>query len=173
MILCASLESESAQKPLSVCELLGRLVELRGKIVTVRGEVKAGGHGPYLVAAPSCKVKLTRNGVPWPNVVNLAAPNNRSRDPYDHAPFELDSASVKRSEDEERRQAYDPAFAQRFETFTGLLIAFDNIEDRVSLPKSAIPLGRRPGFGPIGLDAPAQLLIKNVTNVVIVHEPRK
>jgi hypothetical protein len=33
--------------------------------------------------------------------------------------------------------------------------------------------GLRVGFGPVGLDVPAQLLIKSVTDVMVVHEPRK
>ncbi len=60
-------ETEPRQKPLSVCEVLERRAELMGRfetlrgdyktapverIISVRGEVKYGGHGPYLIAAP-------------------------------------------------------------------------------------------------------------------------
>src|SRR5665647_1659245 len=89
-------------EPLSVCEVLERRAELMGRfetlrgeyrtapverIISVRGEVKFGGHGPYLIAAPSCTFKLTTTstiwpsglttrGATWPNVIWLEYPIN-------------------------------------------------------------------------------------------------
>jgi hypothetical protein len=126
-----------------------------------------------LIAEPSCKLKLRTNGVPWPNVVNLSYPYNRSSDDSFHALFEVDWESVKRSEDEALRQGYKSATDQLFETFTGLMVSFDNIEEVVSPPKFAVPRGRTSGFGPAGLDAPAQPLIKSEGGVVVVRKPQK
>src|SRR5262245_17910988 len=82
MSLCYGQESEPRQNPLSVCEVLERQAELMGRfetlrgeyktapverIISVRGEVKFGGHGPYLIAAPTCTFKLTTTSTTWPN----------------------------------------------------------------------------------------------------------
>ena len=194
--LCSGQEPEPPQKPLSVCEVLERRAELMGRfetlrgeykrapverIISVRGEVKAGGHGPYLKAAPSCTFKLrttsttwpnglTTPGATWPNVIWLEYANNKSGDESARAPFEVDWISVRRAEDQERRQGYNPASDQLFETFTGLLVSYDTLEVRAS---PAGPIVKRPGFGPAGLDAPAKLLIKSITDVVVVHNPQK
>jgi hypothetical protein len=184
-------------KPLSVCEVLQQRVELMGRyetlrgeyknapverIISVRGEVKPGGHGSYLIAEPSCTFKLTTTsttwpnglttpGATWPNVIWLEYPSNRSRFESSHAPFELDWISVRRAEAQARRQGYKSESDQPFETFTGLLVSYDELE----LPRAApaAPILKRPGFGPVGLDAPAKLLIKAEADVVVVRKPRK
>jgi hypothetical protein len=168
--LCSSQEIEPRQKPLSVCEILQQRVDLMGRIVSVRGEVKAGGHGAYLIAAPACTFKLTTAGVTWPNFIYLEYPANKSPFESSHAPFEVDWISVRRAERQALRQGYNSATDQLFETFTGLLVSFDKLDDRAS---PAAPMLKRPGFGPAGLDAPAQLLIKSVADVVVVRGPKK
>ena len=194
--LCYGQESEPRQKSLSVCEVLQRRVELTGRfealrgryrrtvpmqqIISVRGEVKAGGHGEYLIAEPSCTFNLTATGTTWPNgittrgatwpnVIWLEYADNKSGDESTHAPFEVDWVSVRQAEREARRQGYDSATDQLFETFTGLLVSYDDLE----LPRASptAPILKRPGFGPAGLDAPAELLIKSVSDVVVVRKP--
>ncbi len=183
-------------KPLSVCEVLERRAELMGRfeslrgeyrtaplerIISVRGEVKFGGHGPYLIATPSCTFKLTTTsttwpsalttpGVTWPNVIWLEYPNNKSGHESTRAPFEVDWISVRQTEGQVRRQRYDSASDQLFETFTGLLVSYDTLEVRD--PASAL-IVKRPGFGPAGLDAPAELLIKSIADAVVIRKPRK
>jgi hypothetical protein len=183
-------------KPLSVCEVLERRPELMGRfetlrgeyrtapverIICVRGEVKADGHGPYLVAEPSCTFKLTTSsttwpnglttpGATWPNVIWLEYPDNKSRFEGSHAPFEVDWISVRQAEAQERRQRHKSDTDQLFETFTGLLVSYDELELRAS-PAGLIQ--KRLGFGPVGLDAPAKLLIKSIADVVVIHKPRK
>jgi hypothetical protein len=193
--LCFGQESEPPQKPLSVCEVLERRAELMGRfetlkgeyktapverIISVRGEVKYGGHGPYLIAAPSCTFKLrttsttwpnggTIPGQSWPHVIWLEYADNKTRFESFHAPFEVDWISVRQTEAQERRQRCCSASDQLFETFTGLLVSYDELEIR----SSASPLIlKRGGFGPAGLDAPAMLLIKSVGDVVVVRKPR-
>ncbi len=140
-----------------------------------------GGHGPYLIAAPSCTFKLTTTsttwpnglttpGASWPNVIWLEYPINTSRFEGSHAPFEADWISVRRAEAQERRQRYNSVSDQLFETFTGLLVSYDELELRAS---PAAPMLKRPGFGPVGLDAPAKLLIKSITDAVVIRKPRK
>lgn len=139
-----------------------------GRIVTVRGEVKAGGHGAYLIAAPTCKFKLMTGTMPWPNVIFLEYPINTSRFESFHAPFEVDWISVRRAEGQALRQGYKSASDQLVETFTGLLVSYDKLE------AGTTPIGpiKRPGFGPAGLDAPAKLLIKSVADVVVIRKPK-
>jgi hypothetical protein len=168
---------------------MGRFENLRGeyktapveRIISVRGEVKQGGHGPYLIAAPSCTFKLTTTsttwpnglitpGATWPNVIWLQYANNKSGDESARAPFELDWISVRRAAGEERRQRYNPASDQLFETFTGLLVSYDALESRASASALIV---KRPGFGPAGLDAPAKLLIKSIADVEVIRKPQK
>jgi hypothetical protein len=155
--------------PLSICELVSRRAELAGRMVTVRGEVKAGGHGPYLIAPPSCGYRLITRGVAWPNVVYLAYPDNGSRIESYHADFQVDWRSVARAEEEEKHQGFNPASDRIFKTFTGLLVTYSDLENRVT---PGAPGGPKLGFGPVGLDAPAQLLIKSVGDVVVRREPQ-
>jgi hypothetical protein len=183
-------------KPLSVCEVLQRRAELMGRfetlqgeyknqpvprIISVRGEVKFGPHGAYLIAAPTCTLKLTTTsttwpsglttpGATWPNVIHLEYPINTSRFESDHAPFEVDWVSVRRAEGQARRQSYHSASDQLFETFTGLLVSYDKL-DMPALPGGLIV--KRPGFGPPGLDAPAKLLIKSEADVEVIRKLRK
>lgn len=182
MSLCSSQETEPPQKPLSVCEVLQRRAELmgrfetlegeyktahKGRTVTVRGEVKFGGHGAYLIAAPTCTFKLTTGFASWPNVIFVQYPINTSRFESEHAPFEVDWISVKQAERQSR--GHRSASDQLFQTFTGLLVSYDKPEASTS------PIGpiKRPGFGPAGLDAPAKLLIESVADVVVIRKPGK
>ncbi|PWU04126.1 MAG: hypothetical protein C5B51_17455 [Terriglobia bacterium] len=159
-------QAGSQGTPLSTCELVSRRAELAGRIVTVRSEVKPGGHGPYLIAAPSCEYRLITRGVAWPNVVYLAYPDNKSRIESYHADFQVDWRSVARAEEEEKRQGFNPASDRIFKTFIGLLVTYSDLENRVT---PEVPGAPKLGFGPVGLDAPAQLLIKSVGDVVVVR----
>jgi hypothetical protein len=194
--LCFGQESELREKPLSVCEVLERRAELMGRfetqagdsktvpgrgLVSVRGEVKSGPHGSYLAAAPTCTFKLRITGTTWPsgfttpgaaypNIIWLDYPVNTSRFESSHAPFEVDWVSVRRAEGQARRQGCCSVSDQLFETFTGLLVSYDKFEMQAS---PAAPIVKRRGFGPAGLDAPAELLIKSVADVVVIRKPTK
>lgn len=170
LMLAVSGPAEPDDKPLSVCELLSKRLQYSGKMVVVRGEVKPGGHGPYLIASADCGVALVTKGVTWPNVVNLAYPDNRSKLVEYHADFEMDWRSVEKAESEEKRQRFNPETDRIFKTFSGLFETFSDLENRVT---PELPNAPKRGFGPLGLDAPAQLLIKNVRDVVVVREPRR
>ena len=194
--LCSGQESESQQKPLSVCEVLQQRVELTGRfetlrgeyknapverIISVRGEVKSGGHGAYLVAEPSCTFKLTTPGTigpngltihwTWPNVIYLEYANNKSDYESTRAPFEVDWGSVRRTERQAQRQGYNHESDQLFETFTGLLVSFDRLDLPPASP--AAPILKRQGFGPCCLDAPAKLLIKSEADVAVIRKRKK
>jgi hypothetical protein len=104
------------------------------------------------------------------NVIWLEYANNKSGDECARAPFEVDWISVRQTEGQERRQGYNSASDQLFETFTGLLVSYDTLEVRASA--SALVM-KRPGFGPAGLDAPAELLIKSIADVVVIRKPRQ
>jgi hypothetical protein len=166
---------------------MGRIETLRGeyktvnmgRIVSIRGEVKSGPHGSWLTAAPSCTFKLTTTGTTWPNglitrwtypnVIYLEYANNK----YDEstAPFEVDWTSVRRAEGQARRQGYNSETDQLFETFTGLLVSYDELELPRASPEAQIH--KRPGFGPFGLDAPAKLLIKSEADAVVIRNRKK
>ena len=189
-------ESGPPQKPLSVCEVLQQRVELTGRfetlrgeyknapaerILSVRGEVKTGGHGSYLVAEPSCTFKLKApsttwpNGLTtrwtWPNFIWLEYANNKSGDESTRAPFEVDWVSVRQTERQALRQGFNSESDRLFETFTGLLVSYNELD----LPPASAgaPILKRPGFGPAGLGAPAKLLIQSIADVVVVRKPGK
>jgi hypothetical protein len=120
MSLCFGQESEQRREPLSVCEVMEQRTQLRGKIVTVRGQVKGGPHGAWLTADPTCKFELRTQsvawpnsnfktpGVIWPNIIYLLYPINNAPDESLHAPFEVDWASVRRAQRQEKRQGAKP-----------------------------------------------------------------
>lgn len=195
----ASLFAQSLQtggdrmEPLSVCEVLERRTELMGRyetlqgeyknaavqrIISVRGEVKPGGHGPYLIAEPSCAFELRTSpttwpnglitrGAAWPNIIWLEYPSNKPGHDYSHAPFEVDWNSVRQTDRQVLRQRYNSASDRLLMTYTGLLVSFDTLELRAS---STGLIAKRLGFGPVGLDAPAKLLIRSVADGVVIRE---
>jgi hypothetical protein len=157
---------EKQSPPLSVCELITRRSDYAGRMVVVRGEVKAGGHGQYLTAS-ACEHRLATKGVVWPNIIYLTFPDNRSKEETFHADFQVDWRSVRLAEAQERRAAFNSDTDQLLETLTGLFVTYRNLEERVT------PGVLRLGFGPVGLEAPAQLLIKSIRDVVVVHPARR
>ena len=152
--------------PLSVCELIAHRAEYNGRMVSVRGVVAGGEHGIWLEASRECSYQLVTRGVVWPNVINLVHPLNRSRDVYSHAPFKLDWKAVQRADADALAAGYRAGVDVMVETIVGLFVTFPDLEKRVNpgIP-GAFPLG----FGPVGLSAPAQLVIKTVKDVSVTH----
>lgn len=169
LLVTAALYGQAEEKqpaPLSVCELIARRIEYNGRLVTVRDEKKPGGHGPFLIASSDCRYKLVTRGVEWPNVIHLTYPENRSRIEEDHADFQVDWKSIRRAEDVERRSGFNRETDHIFETYVGRFVTYPDLENRVNPVRLG---GSKLGFGPVGLDAPAQLLIKSIENVVVVN----
>jgi len=158
--------SDPSPRVVSFCELLEHRVEYNGLIVKVRGEVKAGGHGPSLTAPSTCDYRLVTRAVTWPNVIFLTYPNNQSPVPEDHAGFRVDWKSIRSAEQSVRLSNFDLNTDHLFETYVGRFVTHPDLGSRVNPPSLG---GTRLGFGPIGLDAPAQLVIESVSEVSIVH----
>ena len=150
---------------LSVCDAVAKRAEYAGQMVAIRGQVAAGGHGPYMVAASTCSYELVTKGVVWPNIINLVYPNNRSRDTALHAPFLLDAKAIRQADEYLRKEDYRPDVDVEFATYVGLLATFSDLDNRVS---PGIPGALRLGFGPAGMGAPVQLVIKTIEDVSII-----
>ena len=165
VVSCAQAEEKQA-KPLSVCELIAHRIEYNGQLVTVRGEVKAGPHGGWLAPDSSCQYKLVTRGVEWPNLIFLTYPLKQSKDPDDHADFKVDWPAIKQADSRIMRAGFNADMDRLIETYVGKFVTYKDLENRVN---PGIPGARRLGFGPVGLDAPAQLLVKTVRDVLVVH----
>ncbi|MGB7763197.1 MAG: hypothetical protein WBL61_25405 [Bryobacteraceae bacterium] len=173
--LCATVPNARAadqQSAMSVCEVIARRMEFSGRMVTVRG-VEVVVEGGALYADRDCTYKLVTRGVVWPNVINLAYPNNsQSMDPNTHAPFEADWASIERSEAAALRAGYKLEDDLKVATYVGLLLTYDNDElGRRSNAGLRVPFLL--GFGQAGFGAPAQLVIRSERDVVILHGAAK
>jgi hypothetical protein len=135
-------------------------------MVAVRAVVVPGGHGPYLTPLDECAYRLVTRGVVWPNIISLVCPNNQSPDVNDHAPFKLDRRAIEAEEAHVRTAGYELGLDVEVATYVGLFETHLDLEKRVS---PDIPGALRVGFGPAGLDAPAQLVIKTVKDVSVIH----
>ena len=156
-------------RPLSVCEVVSNRDKYRGEIVAVRGRVKGGGHGIFLAPDVECKYVLKTNGIVWPNIINLTLPNNHSKDPDVHAPFRPDWLSLRKADVYCSRQGYAANLDIEVATYIGLFVTYVNLADRVS---PGVPGAPRLGFGPTGLGAPTQLVIRSVRDVTITKNAK-
>jgi hypothetical protein len=102
-------------------------------------------------------------------VIALAYPNNQSPNPDDHASFSVDWAAIARDKKDLRRAAFNPDSDRLYRTYVGLFVTDPELENRVN---PGVRDFERLGFGPLGLGAPAELLIKEVMDPVVVHPPR-
>jgi hypothetical protein len=168
-VLVRAQELDQLLAPMSVCELIAHRVEYNGRVVMVRGEVKQGPHGAWMASLSDCQYKLITEGISWPNEIFLAYPNSRSPLEEFHANFEVDWKSVRRAENQLKHSEYDPAIDHVVETYVGRFVTYLNLENRVNSPTLG---GNRFGFGPKGLDAPAQLLIKSIKEVTVIPGKR-
>jgi len=166
LLAARSLWSADNAAPISVCEALSHRTEYSSHLITVRGEVKGGGHGAWLVASEDCRFKLVTKGLTWSNIIYLTYPENRSPLQEDHADFQVDWKSIQKAADAAREARFDPEKDRIFETFVGLFVTYFDLENRVS---AGIPGALKLGFGPVGLEAPAQLLIKSKSAVEVVR----
>ena len=156
------------KEPHSVCELIRKREQYSGRMVSVRGKVSGGWHGEWLETPQGCDYRLVTNGVVWPNVMFMAYPNNKSPILSDHATFEVDWKSIRALEERVQRREFRPGKDYVIATYEGLFLTFPDLESRVS---PGVPGAHRLGFGPDGLGAPAQILIRSVRNAVIVRGP--
>lgn len=149
--------------PISVCDLIAHRNEYAGKIVAVRGVSEPGGHGRNLVPASECAYVLsTRGGFGWPNIINLTYPDNRSRDPYEHAPFSVDWKAMRRADDYCLKKGYRAGVDVEVATYIGLFWTYPDLDGY-----------RGHGFGPGGGGAPFQLVIKTITDVSVTITEKK
>jgi hypothetical protein len=161
--------AENKKAPLSVCEVIAHKGEYNRRMIAVRGAVKGGGHGAWLTATPECTYRLVTKGVEWANIIFLAYPDNQSKIESYHASFPVDWRAIRQAEEEAQRQGFNPDTDYTTETYIGLFLTYPNLENRVS---PGVPGALRLGFGPLG-EAPAQLLIKTVRDLVVVHGPTR
>jgi hypothetical protein len=152
--------------PLSVCELVAKRMEYNGRMVAVRGEERGGSHGAWLVGCSECQDRLVTRGVEWPNVIFLTYPDNESRNKANHADFRVDWRSIEAARKVVARSALNLSTDRIIQTYLGRFVAYPDLDNRVS---PGVPGALRLGFGPVGLEAPAQLLIKRVRDVVVLH----
>jgi len=151
---------------MSVCDVIAKRSGYDGQVIAVRGAVTAGGHGPYLVASNACSYELVTRGVVWPNIINLVLPNNQSPDLTVHAPFTLDWKAIRAADDYLVKAGYRAGVDTETATYVGLFVTYPDLDKRVS---PGVPGALRLGFGPGGLGAPAQLVIKTVEGVSITR----
>lgn len=159
----------AGQTPLTVCELIARRTEFAGKMVTVRGISEPGPHGDYLRASPACTYQLVTRGVVWPNVVFLTYPNHDSPSPTEHADFKVDFSAINQCNREIVHAGYDMRKDQVIATYIGRFVTY-SAPDLDQRSNAGLPGALRLGFGPVGLGAPAQLLIKTEKDVLVVHD---
>jgi hypothetical protein len=164
--LSAQAMADQTTKALSPCELIEHRTEYNGRIVTVQGEVGGGGHGAWLVASSGCHYKLITQGVEWPNAIYLNYPTNQSRNEANYANFRVDWKAIQRADERVRHSGFNPDRDRVIITYVGRFVTYLDLDKRVSL---GVPGALRLGFGPVGLGAPAQLLIKTIRDVSIVH----
>jgi hypothetical protein len=165
VVSCAQAEEKQA-RPLSVCEVIAHRAEYNGLLVTVRGELRGGPHGGWLAPDSDCAYKLITRGVEWPNVIFMTYPLNQSKDADYHADFKVDWPAIERAEAQVTRARFNADVDRLIETYVGRFVTYPDLENRVS---PSVPGARRLGFGPVGLDAPAQLVVKTVGDVVVTH----
>lgn len=164
-IMCAQ-AAEKQTEQLSVCEVIAHRIEYNRKMVVVRGEVKAGGHGSWLLASSDCQYKLITRGVEWEKLIFLDYPDNESENETGHASFRVDLQAIQKAHEAVGRAGYNPETDRLIKTYIGLFVTYPDLDKRVN---PGIPGALKLGFGPVGLEAPAQLLIKSVRDVVVVH----
>lgn len=133
-------------------------------MVAIRGDVKIGGHGPWLAASSDCQYKLITKGVEWPNWIYLTYPSNESPDQLSHANFTVDLKTMSDAQEKVKRARFNRDTDRLVETYIGLFVTDPDLK-----VNPGAPTRRRLGFGPVGMDAPAQLLIKRVKDVVVIH----
>jgi len=104
--------------------------------------------------------------VEWPKQIFLTYPLNQAPDVAYHADFKVDWAAIKRAEARVKRTKFNLDADQLIETYTGRFVTYPDLENRVN---PTLRDARRLGFGPAGLDAPAQLVVKSIHDVVVVH----
>jgi hypothetical protein len=159
----------SQERILSVCDLIIHREEYNGRIVTVRGPTQGSEEGSWLAAGDECTYALVTKGVAWPIAITLAFPNNKSKDPLDHADFAVDWTLEKGEAAAVRRMIQKGKFDPRSDhlefTFVGLFRTYPDLEERVS---PNIQNSARGGFGHMGA-FPAKLLIKTRREPVVVH----
>lgn len=161
------------ETPLSVCELITNRAKYHRQMVNVRGDVYGGVHGAWLAAPPGCQYKLTTRGIEWANVIFLAYPSENPRNVDEYAAFRVDWQSIRRTEETVKHAGFNPAVDHTVKTYRGMFITYldEDLDKRVN---PDIPGAFKLGFGPVGLEAPAQLLIRTVRDAVVIRgrDPR-
>ncbi len=151
---------------LSVCDLVARRNAYNGRMVAVRGKLE-GVEGAWLVAPSDCEYKLVTKGVIWQNIIYLAYPLNSPAAPdYYHADFTTDWKAIRKAEGESVRAGYDPSVDSKIATYVGLFRTYEDLGSRVN---PNLPGALKLGFGPVGLEAPAMLLVQSVGDLVVIH----
>ena len=153
---------EPSPSPLSVCEVVAHRIERNGEFVAVKGEVKSGPHGSWLQASSDCQYKLITKGIEWPNAIYLTYRSDNPNMDIEHQQFSVDWTAIDRSEEKIRRLGFNPKTDRLIMTYIGMFLTYPDLENRVS---PNVPGALRLGFGPAGLEAPAELLIKSVAEV--------
>ncbi len=172
MILSGLVCGQPAQLPIgklrtiSVCELLSRRIDYNGKMIKVRGEVKGGGHGVWLVADTNCDFRVVTDSVVWPNYIYLTYPSPKKEHGEMYAEFVVDADSVAAAERTIQRAGFQEGKDRIFQTFIGRFVTYGDLRLRSN---AGTPGSRRVGFGPVGLDAPAQILIKEILETKLVR----
>jgi hypothetical protein len=154
------------ESPLSICEVIAKRTEYNGRLIAIRGEISGGGHGAWLVPSSACEYKLVTKGVEWPIAIFLDYPNNKSPHEDRHAPFRVDWRMIQKAEETVQHAGFNPNTDRVIQTYVGLFVTYPDLEARIS---PGVPGALRLGFGPVGLGAPAELLIKTVSDATVVR----
>jgi hypothetical protein len=152
--------AQSADPPLTVCELLKDRVKYNGKMVVVRGEVDSTSEGGWLIDE-SCAEPLEISGltlgrdIALVSTVSAVTPVN----------FKYDLQAEERLQREFKKLKVKPGQVHIFVTYEGVF------ETR---PDSELTCGdiRVCGFGHLG-GSPAQLVVKTERDLTVTPRQRK
>lgn len=153
--------------PLSVCDAIAKRIENRAS--GGRAWRRDGWRTWNLLASNKCADELGARGVTWPNFINLVLANNSSPNINEHAPFETDQQSIDAAQKYLRTAGYRAGVDREVATYTGLFLMYPDLDRQGNVSvQNAIILG----FGPVGLRAPAQLVIKTIKDVSVIRAGR-
>ena len=157
----------SANRPVTVCEMLTNLDLYRGKIIAVRAILRGGRHGEFLQDAygdEPCE-GVSKRGHAWPPAVAITQYTRGSDVEDGPATFESDTEEIRTALAEARDQVRVHSGLAIVATFTGELRARKDIQI-VRDPEGGY---YGTGYGQGG-QYPALLVLKTVRDVNIVKK---
>jgi hypothetical protein len=159
--MCAALVQAAEPKVVSVCDVLRHPKLYDHKLVAIRGIEIATGEGVWLKAL-DCDNAFVTNGYVWPSTIWIDISDSDRAAAGVQGP-EL-ASSNKRIDEDLKKRGFDSKKDRLVITYVGLFEAYDDTAQEFH-PDSRST--RANGFGHLN-DAPAQIIVKDVKDAVIV-----